>query len=290
MKYHFIAAHRVEFPVRRMCAVLGISASGYYAWRRRAPSQRALADAALAVHIQAVFAESRQTYGSPRVHAELVAHGQRCGRNRVARLMRLAHLRARHKRRYRPPTTTRVDASLPVAPNRLERVFSATAPNCTWLCDITYVPTDEGWLYLAAVLDLFSRRIVGWQLDDTLETSLALKALHLALGRRQPPAGLLHHSDRGCQYASADYQAVLTAHHLLVSMSRTGNCYDNAPMESFFATLKSELIHACHYATRDAARHSIVAYIEGFYNATRRHSALGYLSPVEFERLAAGAS
>jgi transposase InsO family protein len=290
MRYQFIAAHRVEFPIRRMCVVLGVSASGYYAWRRRTPSRRAVADAALAVHIRAVFAESQQTYGSPRIHVELVAQGQRCGRHRVARLMRLAHLRARHKRRSRPPTTTRVDAALPVAPNRLERDFTATAPNCKWLCDITYVPTDEGWLYLAVVMDLFSRRIVGWHLDDTLDTSLALTALRMALGRRQPPAGLLHHSDRGCQYASADYQAVLTAHHVVVSMSRTGNCYDNAPMESFFATLKSELIHACHYHTRDEARQSIVAYIEGFYNAKRRHSALGYLSPVEFERQAASAS
>jgi len=204
--------------------------------------------------------------------------------------VRLAHLRARHKRRSRPPTTTRVDAALPVAPNRLGRDFTATAPDCKWLCDITYVPTDEGWLYLAVVMDVFSRRIVGWHLDDTLDTSLALNALHLALGRRQPSAGLLHHSDRGCQYASADYQAVLTAHHVVVSMSRTGNCYDNAAMESFFATLKCELIHHAHYHTRDEARHSIVAYIEGFYNATRRHSALGYLCPLEFERQAAGAS
>lgn len=286
MKYQFLAAHQQVFPIRRMCQVLGVSPSGYYAWRRRAPSRRALADAALEVPIRAIFAESQQTYGSPRVHAELVAQGKRCGRHRVARLMRLAQLRVRHKRRARPPTTTRVDTALPVAPNRLARDFTATAPNCKWLCDITYVPTDEGWLYLAAVLDLFSRRIVGWHLDDTLETSLALEALRMALGRRQPPAGLLHHSDRGCQYASVDYQAVLTAHHLAVSMSRTGNCYDNAPMESFFGTLKSELIHHAHYPTRNEARHSIVAYIEGFYNAKRRHSALGYCSPAEFERAA----
>jgi transposase InsO family protein len=290
VKYTFIAAHGRAFPIRRLCVVLGVSPSGYYAWRRRAPSRRALADAVLEVHVRAVFAASQQTYGSPRVHAELLAQGKRCGRNRVARLMRLAHLRARAKRRYRPPTTTQVDTALPVAPNRLARDFTASALNGKWLCDITYVPTDEGWLYLAVVLDLFSRRIVGWHLDDTLETSLALNALCLALGRRQPPAGLLHHSDRGCQYASADYQAVLTAHHVVVSMSRTGNCYDNAAMESFFATLKCELIHHCHYATRDEARHSIVAYIEGFYNATRRHSALGYLSPAEFERQAADAS
>jgi transposase InsO family protein len=180
-----------------------------------------------------------------------------------------------------------VDASLPVAPNRLERDFTATVPNCKWLCDITYVPTDEGWLYLAVVMDLFSCRIVGWHLDDTLETSLARIALRMALGRRQPPAGLLHHSDRGCQYASADYQAVLNSHHLVVSMSRAGNCYDNAPLESFSGTLKSELIQWCHYSTRDEARRSIVAYIEGFYNAKRRHSALGYRSPAEFERAAA---
>lgn len=286
MRYTFIATHRVAFPIRRMCQVLGVSPSGYYAWRRRTPSRRALADAALAVHIRAVFAESRQTYGSPRVHAELVAQGKRCGRHRVARLMRLAHLRARHKSRYRPPTTTRVDGALPVAPNRLARDFTASAANQKWVCDITYVPTDEGWLYLAGVLDLFSRRIVGWHLGDTLETSLALNALRLALGRRQPPAGLLHHSDRGCQYASADYQTVLAAHHMIISMSHAGNCYDNAAIESFFSTLKSELIHQCHYYTRAEARHSIVAYIEGFYNAKRRHSALGYRSPAEFERAA----
>jgi putative transposase len=287
MKYQFIAAQRGVFPIRRMCAVLGVSASGYYAWRRRTPSRRAWADAVLEVHIRAIYAASRQTYGSPRVHAELRAQGQRCGRHRVARLMRLAHLRARHTRRYRPPTTTRVDATRPVAPNRLAQAFTASAPNRTWLSDITYVPTDEGWLYLAVVMDLCSRRIVGWHLDDTLETSLALRALAMALGRRQPPAGLLHHSDRGAQYTSLDYQAVLSAQQMVVSMSRAGNCYDNAPMESFFATLKSELIRWCHYHTWEDAYHSIVAYIEGFYNATRRHSALGYLSPAEFERAAA---
>ena len=281
-----MAAHRHAFPIRRMCAVLGVSPSGYYAWRRRPPSPHSRADAVLALHIRAIYAESQQTYGSPRVHAELLGRGLQCGRNRVARLMRLAHLCARSKRRSRVPTTTQVDASLPVAPNRLARDFTASAPNQKWVCDITYVPTEQGWLYLAVVMDLFSRRVIGWHLDDTLDTSLALGALHLALGRRQPPAGLIHHSDRGCQYASAAYQAVLSEHALRASMSRAGNCYDNAPMESFFSTLKSELIHHCLYRTRAEARHSIVAYIEGFYNAKRRHSALGYRSPVEFERAA----
>jgi transposase InsO family protein len=281
-----MAAHRQAFPIRRLCAVLGVSPSGYYAWRRRTPSARSRADAVLELHIRAIYAESQQTYGSPRVHAELQGRGFQCGRNRVARLMRLAHLRARSKRRARVPTTTQVDARLPVAPNRLARDFTASAPNEKWVGDITYVPTAEGWLYLAVVMDLFSRRVIGWHLDDTLETSLALGALDMALGRRQPSAGVIHHSDRGCQYASAAYQAVLSDHALRASMSRAGNCYDNAPMESFFSTLKSELIHHCLYRTRAEARHSIVAYIEGFYNAKRRHSALGYRSPVEFERAA----
>ena len=286
MKYGFITAQRPAFPIRRMCAVLGVSPSGYYAWRRRPPSPRARADAVLELHIRAIYAESRQTYGSPRVHAELLGRGFRCGHNRVARLMRLAHLRARSKRRARVPRTTQVDAALPVAPNRLARDFMASAPNQKWVGDITYVSTQEGWLYLAAVMDLFSRRVIGWHLDDTLDTSLALGALHLALGRRRPPTGLIHHSDRGCQYASAAYQTVLAEHDLRASMSRAGDCYDNAPMESFFSTLKSELIHHCLYRTRNEARHSIVAYIEGFYNVKRRHSALGYCSPVEFERAA----
>ena len=283
MKYAFVDEHRASYPVGRLCRALEVTASGYYAWRRRPPSQRALANQALLVDIRASHARSRRTYGSPRVHADLVAQGQRCSRHRVARLMRQDRLQARPRRRFRPKTT-QVDPRLPVAPNRLQRPFQASAPNQTWLSDITYVATAEGWLYLAVVLDLHSRRVVGWAMARHLETPLVLSALQLALGRRQPPAALLHHSDRGSQYASRDYQAALASYQVQPSMSRAGNCYDNAPMESFFATLKVERVYCRRYQTRDEARQDLVAYIEGFYNPTRRHSALGYRSPMEFEQ------
>lgn len=282
MIYAFIDEQREAYPVVRLCGVMGVSPSGYYAWRKRAPSPRTLSDQILLTHIRAIHASSRQTYGSPRVHAELVAQGRPCNHKRVARLMRQDHLQARHKRRYRV-ATTHVDPTLPIAPNRLAQTFQATAPNQTWLSDITYVPTGEGWLYLATVMDLYSRRIVGWSLGQTLATALVMKALQMALGRRRPAAGVVHHSDRGCQYASDTYRAELALHHLLASMSRSGNCYDNAPMESFFATLKTELFHRCTFTSRAHARREIVGYIEGFYNPTRRHSALGYRSPLEFE-------
>jgi len=283
MKYAFVDEHRASYPVERLCRTLEVTASGYYAWRRRSPSPRTLANQALLVDIRASHARSRRTYGSPRVHADLAAQGRGCSRNRVARLMRQDRLQARPRRRFRPKTT-QVDPSLPVAPNRLQRPFQASAPNQTWLSDITYVATAEGWLYLAVVLDLYSRRVVGWAMAERLETPLVLSALRLALGRRRPPACLLHHSDRGSQYASRDYRAVLTSSGAQASMSRAGNCYDNAPMESFFATLKVEQVHRQHYPTRAEARQDIVAYIEGFYNPTRRHSALGYRSPMEFEQ------
>jgi len=283
MKYAFVDEYRTEYPVGRLCRALEVSPSGYYAWRRRPLSERAVANQALLVDIRASHARSRRTYGSPRVHADLAAQGRRCSRNRVARLMRQDRLQARPRRRFRPKTT-QVAPGLPVAPNRLQRPFQASAPNQTWLSDITYVATAEGWLYLAVVLDLHSRRVVGWAMAKHLETPLVLSALQLALGRRQPPTTLVHHSDRGSQYASRDYQAALADHGALASMSRAGNCYDNAPMESFFATLKVERVHCQHYPTRAEARRDIVAYIEGFYNPTRRHSALGYRSPMEFEQ------
>jgi len=283
MKYAFVDEHRARYPVERLCRTLEVTAGGYYAWRRRLPNQRAEANQALLVHIRASHARSQRTYGSPRVHADLLAQGERCSRKRVARLMRQAGLQARPRRRFQPKTT-QVDPRLPMAPNRLQRPFQAGQPNQTWLSDITYIATAEGWLYLAVVLDLYSRRVVGWAMDSHLETPLVLAALHLALGRRQPPATLLHHSDRGSQYASAAYQAALVACQAQASMSRAGNCYDNAPMESFFATLKVERVHQCRYKTRVEARQDIVAYIEGFYNPTRRHSALGYRSPMEFEQ------
>ena len=283
MKYAFVDEHRASYPVEWLCRTLEVTASGYYAWRRRSPSPRTAANQALLVHIRASHTRSQRTYGSPRVHADLVAQGQRCSRKRVARLMRQAGLQARPRRRFHP-RTTQVDPRLPMAPNRLLRPFQAGQPNQIWLSDITYVPTTEGWLYLAVVLDLYSRRVVGWAMDSHLETPLVLAALRLAFGRRRPPPTLLHHSDRGSQYASAAYQAALADHSVQASMSRAGNCYDNAPMESFFATLKVERVHQCRYQTRAEARQDIVAYIEGFYNPTRRHSALAYRSPMDFEQ------
>jgi transposase InsO family protein len=242
-----------------------------------------LENQALAKEIKQLHQASRETYGSPRMQVELVTRGQSCSVNRVARLMRLYHLAARHKRPSHPKTTC-ADPTRPVVPNRLAQDFTTEAPNQKWLGDITYIPTAEGWLYLAAVLDLYSRRIVGWALAQTMTTDLVAAALNMALGRRLPAAGLLHHTDRGSQYTSRAYQDVLTTHGVVASLSGTGYCYDNAPMESFFATLKAELISRTTYATRAAARQDIVWYIEGFYNATRRHSALGYRSPLDFER------
>ncbi len=281
----FIDAHRTAYPVTRLCRTLGVSPSGYYAWRQRPPSPRTWANQRLVSHMRVIHREVHETYGSPRMHAELVARGLPCNVKRVARLMRLHHLQARHKRKYR--VTTKVKAKLPVAPNQLAQQFHASRPNEKWVSDITYVWTREGWLYLAVVMDLYSRRIVGWALARTQETPLVVAALQMAIGRRHPPAGTVHHSDRGCQYASGQYQAVLQAHHFRVSMSGTGNCFDNAAMESFFGTLKAERIHRQCYQTRDQARQDIVSYIEGFYNVTRRHSTLGYRSPLEFEQASA---
>ncbi len=282
MLYRFIDEQRRHYPVRRLCQSLGVSPSGYYAWKRRPPSQRKLNNAVLMVHIRAIHAEMHERYGSPHIHAELCARGHSCNLKRVARLMCVHQIRARHKRKYR--TTTRSDPKLPVAPNRLAQDFHAVVPNQKWVTDVTFIPTAEGWLYLAAVLDLYSRRIVGWALDAQQDTELVLGALQMALGRRQPTAGTSHYSDRGSQYASANYQEVLQTQQFRVSMSGTGNCYDNAPMESFFSTLKAELTNRRNYRTRAEARQDIIAYIEGFYNATRRHSALGYRSPLEFEQ------
>lgn len=289
MTYTFLSEHQAQYSVSQMCQVLGVSRSGYYAWRRRQPSRRDCLNQRVLTHIRAIYAASHQTYGSPRVHAELRAQGLLCNRKRVARLMRLAHLQARCPRRPRP-VTTQVDQTRPVAPNRLNREFHATAPNQKWLSDITYVPTDEGWLYLAVVMDLYSRRIIGWAMQETLADELTQAALHMAFAQRVPVTAPLHHSDRGSQYASAEYHALLTAHQCMPSMSRRGNCYDNAPMESFFSTLKIELIHQRHYHTRAEARQDIFAYIEGFYNPRRRHSALGYRSPIEFEQVTAPVS
>lgn len=282
MKWAFIAEHEGEFEVTIMCRVLGVSVSGYYAWRKRSPSARAQANAALVEQIRAVHRASRQTYGSPRVHAALRQQGIGCNHKRVARLMRSHGIRGCDRRKRRPVTTQSRHA-YPVAANLLARDFSADAPNRKWLADISYIDTLEGFLYLASLEDVFSRKIVGWAMDERMETALVQRALHMALAQRQPQAGLLHHSDQGSQFASDAYRALLAQHHVIVSMSRTGNCYDNAMKESFFATLKTECASQ-PFATRAQARTAVFEYIEGFYNRQRLHSALGYLSPVQFEQ------
>jgi putative transposase len=265
-----------------MCGVLGVSVSGYYAWRQRPVSRREEANQALVQRIRWLHQRSHRTYGSPRIWAELRAEGERCSRKRVARLMRLYHVGARRPRQYTVTTQSRHQYA--VAPNVLGRDFTASAPNQKWVADITYVPTEEGWLYLATLMDLFSRKIIGWAMDKSLATDLTGQALRMALATRQPSVGLLHHSDRGSQYASQSYQSILQARGVQVSMSRSGNCYDNAAMESLFGTIKAELIHHQTYRTRQEAKTAIFAYIETFYNRYRRHSTLGYLSPDQYEQ------
>jgi putative transposase len=284
VKYQLIADHREEFEITVMCRVLAVSRSGYYAWLKRPTSPRKMADQGLSQHIKEIHQQSRQTYGSPRIQVELAENGVNCSHKRVARLMRQEELFAKQSRKFRV-TTTDSAHNYPVAPNLLDQDFSASQANEKWLTDITYIPTAAGWLYLAVVLDLYSRRIVGWAMSDSLERHLVITALQMAITMRQPPPGLLHHSDRGSQYASEDYQALLTQHQMRCSMSRTGNCYDNAPTESFFGTLKTELVHHCHYQTKAEAKTDIFEYIEVFYNRFRRHSALHYQSPVNFEKL-----
>jgi transposase InsO family protein len=271
-----------------LCRALQVSRAGFYAWAARPVAARRAPDRRLGVEIAAIHAESRRCYGSPRVHAELRARGHRTSRKRVARLMRHHGLVARRRRRYR--VTTDAAHAHPVAANRLARQFAPGQPHRGWVTDITFVPTGEGWLYLAVILDLYSRRVLGWALHERLTTPLPLEALQMALARRRPRPGLLHHSDRGIQYASTGYQGLLARHGIVVSMSRPGNCWDNAVAESFFATLKVELLHGAHWPTREHARRAIAEYIELFYNPQRRHSSLGYLSPIAFERLRAQAS
>jgi transposase InsO family protein len=283
MKFAFIAAHRETYRVGRLCAVLEVSRSGYYAWVERPRSARAQTDDQLQVQIGVIHRTSRGCYGAPRVHAELQQQGMRCGRKRVARVMRQSGLRGCAPRRRRVLTTDSRHG-YPVAPNHLAQDFTAAAPNRVWVADITYIGTEEGWLYLAAVVDLYARCVVGWAMAATMTQQLTLEALQMALGRRQPRPGWVHHSDRGSQYAAADYQRLLAAQGARVSMSRTGNCYDNAAMESFFHTLKTELVYREHYATREQARRSVFDYIEVFYNRQRRHSTLGYATPAAFEQ------
>lgn len=280
-RYRFIQAERATYPVVLLCRVLGVARSAYYAWARRGVSARARADADLTTQIAAVHARSRRTYGAPRVHADLRAVGLRCARKRVARLMRAAGLVGR-QRRCRVRTTV-VDPAHTPAPNLAARDFTAPAVDRLWLGDITYVATQEGWLYLAVLLDAHSRRVVGWAMADHLRAELALDALAMALHNRRPDAGLVHHTDRGCQYTAAAYQHALAARGLVCSMSRSGNCLDNAMAERCFATPKAELIDRQLWPSRAAARTAVFEWLEVWYNRRRRHSALAYQPPVTFE-------
>jgi putative transposase len=275
-----------DHPIRTLCLYLKVSPSGFYDWEQRQvrPCARALEDQSLAQEIGQIHARSRQTYGAPRIARELRKKGRCHGRNRVARLMQEKGLCGRQKGRYRVQTTDS-HHDQPIAPNRLAAAPKATAPNQLWVADITYIQSQEGWLYLAAILDLYSRKIVGWAMSDRVDTSLVLKALGMALLHRNPPAHLIFHSDRGVQYASADYRQALDQAGLVASMSRKGNCYDNATMESFWSTLKLELVYRRTFVTRSQARSQIFDYIETFYNRQRTHSALDYHSPVDFELL-----
>lgn len=286
MRFRFVEDHRTVYPVKVMCRVLEISRAGYYAWRGRPESRRAAANRELVADIRRVDRDVRGRYGSPRIHAELKAQGRGMSRGRIERLMRHHGISAIMARPRRAKTTDSQHDG-PIAPNLINRNFIAAAPNQIWLADITYVETAQGWLYLATVLDLYSRKIVGWAMDDHLRTELPLAALLMAITAQRPAAGLIHHSDRGVQYASADYRNALQFAGILPSMSRKGDCWDNAPMESFFHTLKTELVHHQDYTTRAEATRDIFAYIEGFYNRIRRHSAIGYISPTEMELKAA---
>jgi transposase InsO family protein len=282
VRFAFIRDHQAEFPVEVLCEVLGVSRSGYYAWRERPPGPAAARRGRLIEQIREAYQESRSTYGSPRVRRELAARGIACCENTVAKLMREQGLRSKAARRFVVRTTDSRHGR-PVAENVLARDFYPDKPDTAWAADITYIPTAEGWLYLAAVIDLCSRKVVGWATAENLRAELPLEALRMALTHRRPTGSLLHHSDRGVQYASDAYQALLSEHGIEPSMSRTGNCWDNAVAESFFSTLKRELVHHESYADREEARRSLFEYIEVFYNRRRRHSTLGYRSPADFE-------
>jgi putative transposase len=282
MKYQFIDHYKQEFPIVSMCRVLSVSESGYYAWRKRPESQRTREDARLTTHIQQVFVSFRGVYGSPRIHAELQEQGWRCSRKRIARLMKENGMDARRKPFH--PVTTRSNPRHPVAPNLLQQDFTASWPNEKWTGDITYIPTWEGWLYLAVMLDVFSRRVIGWAMSERCDEVLVETALRMALARRRPGAGLLHHTDRGSQYTSRAYCQVLEQVEITMSMSGKGNCYDNAMTESFFGSVKDECVHRTVYRSHEEARQSLFEYLEIFYNRQRRHSSLGYLSPLAFEQ------
>jgi transposase InsO family protein len=280
--FSFIEAHKDVWPVTLMCETLDVSTSGFHAWRDRPVSPAQLRREAILVEVRAIHAEFKQRYGSPRIHAELKDRQVPCCVNTVAKLMADNDIRAKTARKFK--NTTDSNHALAVAENLLDRQFDPEGPNERWVADITYIPTDEGWLYLAAVEDLYSRAVVGWSMADSMTSRLVVDALAMAVQRRLPGEGLLAHSDRGSQYASEHYQRLLANHGITCSMSRRADCWDNAPMESFFASLKKELVHHEHYETRAQARASIFEYIEAFYNPTRRHSSLGYLSPLDYEQ------
>ena len=280
MRFGFVAAERAHYPVTLLCRCLAVSRPGFYAWQRRPLSLRAQADRRLAVEVAAAHAESRRTYGSPRVHRELRAQGRHVSRKRVARVMREQGLRGRQRRRF--VRTTDSQHAFPVATNVVNQAFDVPTPNTIWAGDITYLATREGWLYLAVLLDLCSRRVIGYAMSAQITRSLVLDTLRAALVRRAGRPTLTHHSDRGCQYASHEYRALLAQEAIVCSMSRPGNCWDNAVVESFFGTLKTELAEH-EWPTRTEAAAAVTDYIDAFYNPRRRHSSLDYLSPVEFE-------
>lgn len=285
MRFRLVDQAKAEFPIQHLCKVLGVSQSGYFAWKGRPASGRQRGDMVLLAHIRSAFALSNGTYGSPRMTRELQDDGHPVGRRRTARLMRENGLRARQKRRFK--RTTDSHHAWPVAPNLIDQDFTAARPDEKWAADISYIWTREGWLYLAVIIDLYARRVVGWAVADRLHRDLALAALRKALVMRHPAAGLIHHSDRGSQYCSIDYQAELRRRGILISMSGKGNCFDNAMAETFFKTLKSELVWRTVFQSRSEAERAIARYIDGFYNPVRRHSALDFISPVQFERRAA---
>ena len=283
MKYGFIERHRSSFAVERMCRTLGVRRSGYYAWLGRVPCGRHIEDERLLVRIKESYRKSHRNYGSPRIFKDLRAWGERCGRNRVARLMRENGIAARTKKKFKATTNSR--HNLPVAPNLLNREFTVERPDEVWVGDITYVWTREGWLYLAVVLDLFSRKVIGWGMGERLTAEIALSALNMAIINRRPLAGLIFHSDRGVQYASEAFRKLLERHGFVQSMSRKGDCWDNAVAESFFHSLKTEHVYFEDCKTRAEAIGKIFEYIEVFYNRARRHSSLEYCSPAEFEAM-----
>jgi transposase InsO family protein len=285
MRFRFIDGHRTRWPITLQCRVLRVSRSGYYAWRGRGPSATEQRRVTLTEQIRTIHRASRHTYGSPRVHAELMASGEQCNRKTVAKCMKEAGISAKTSRRFHVKTTDS-NHSHPVAANVVNRDFRPSKKNETWTTDITYIPTDEGWLYLAAVEDLFTREIVGWSMSERIDSRLVVDALAMAIARHCPGDSLVAHSDRGVQYASEHYQRLLKAHGITCSMSRRGNSWDNAPMESFFATLKKELVHHEQYQSRNEARQSLFEYIEVFYNRVRRHSAIRYQAPAMFAKAA----